>query len=85
MSPNGKLDPKNIGIAVEISLISCLEAEIHALEVWRPPSWMFPLTVWSPSLPIGSRGLLDSQYTSLVAVAVGISYLSSVEAELMTF
>ena len=33
MSPNGKLDPKNIGIAVEISLISCLEAEIHAFEV----------------------------------------------------
>ena len=33
MSPNGKLDPENIGIAVEISLISCLEAEIHAFEV----------------------------------------------------
>ena len=33
MSPKGKLDPKNIGIAVEISLISCLEAEIHAFEV----------------------------------------------------
>ena len=28
MSLNGKLDPENIGIAVEISLISCLEAEI---------------------------------------------------------
>ena len=32
MSPNGKLDPKNIGIAVEISLITCLDAEIHAFE-----------------------------------------------------
>ena len=41
MSPNGELDPENIGIAVGISLISRLGAEIHALEVWRPPSWIF--------------------------------------------
>ena len=34
MSLNGKLDPENIGIAVEISLISCLEAEIHAFGVF---------------------------------------------------
>ena len=45
MSPIGKLDPENIGIAVGISLISCLEAEIHAFEVWRPPSWIFTLPV----------------------------------------
>ena len=45
MSPNGNLDPDNIGIAVGISLISCLEGEIHALEVWRPPSWIFPIPV----------------------------------------
>ena len=85
MSPNGNLDPKNIGIAVGISLISCLEAEIHAFEVWRPPSWIFPLPVWLPSSPIGSSGLLDPQYTILVAVAIGISYLSSLGAELLTF
>ena len=30
MSPNGKLDPENRGIAVGVSLISCLEAKIHA-------------------------------------------------------
>ena len=42
MSPNGELDPENIGIAVGISLISRLVAEIHALEVKRPPSWIFP-------------------------------------------
>ena len=29
----GKLDPKNIGMAVGISLISCLGAEIHEFEV----------------------------------------------------
>ena len=28
MSPNGKLDPENIGVAFGISLISCLGAEI---------------------------------------------------------
>ena len=85
MSPNGKLDPENIGIAVGISLISCLEAEIHAFEVWRTPFWIFPLPVWSHSLPIGSSGLLDPQYISLVAVAVGISYLSSLGVELLAF
>ena len=59
MSLNGKLDPKCIGIALGISLISCLEAEIHAFEVWRPPSWIFPLPVCLYSLPIGSSGKLD--------------------------
>ena len=37
---NGKLDPENIGIAVGISLISCLEVEINAFEFMRPPSWI---------------------------------------------
>ena len=41
MSPNGKLDPEIIGIAVGISVISCLEAKIHALEVKMQPSWIF--------------------------------------------
>ena len=58
-SPIGMLDPKNIGVAVGISLIYCLEAEIHAFDVWRPPSWIFPLLVRSHSLPIGTSGLLD--------------------------
>ena len=81
MSPIGKLDPENIGIAVVNSLMSCLEAEILAFEVWRPPSWIFPLPVWSYSLPISSGGgLLDPQYISLVAVVVEISYLSSLGA-----
>ena len=41
----GKLDPENIGMAVGISLISCLGAEIHGFEVWRQPSWICPLPV----------------------------------------
>ena len=72
MRPNGKLDPENIGIAVGISLISCLGAEIHAFEVWRPPSWIFPLPVWSHSIRISSSGMLDLKN---VGFAVGISII----------
>ena len=59
MSLNGKLDPENIGIAVGILLISRLEAEIHAFEVWRPPSWIFPLPVWLHSHVMSPNGKLD--------------------------
>ena len=73
MSPNGKLDPGNIGIAVGISLISCVEAEIHAFEVKRPPSWIFPLPVLSNSIRISPSGMLD---LNNVGFAVGISVIS---------
>ena len=66
-------------------MISCLAAEIHAFEVYRPPSWIFPLAVRSHSLLISSSELLDTQYISLVAVAVGFSFLSSLGAELFAF
>ena len=75
MSPNGKLDPENIGIAVGISLISRLRAEIHALEVKRPPSWIFPLPVSSPSIRISPSGMLDLKN---VGFAVRISVISYV-------
>ena len=45
----------------------------------------FSLPVWSPSLPIGFSGLLVPHHLSLVALAVGISYLSSLGAELLAF
>ena len=32
-SPIGMLDPKNMGIAVGISLLSCLQAEITIMEI----------------------------------------------------
>ena len=73
LSLNGKLDPENIGMATGISLISCLGAEIHAFEVWRPPSWIFPLPVRSHSIPISPSGMLDLKN---VGLAVGISVLS---------
>ena len=37
-SPNGMLDPGRLSYAAEILLISCLEAEIHAIKVYQPPS-----------------------------------------------
>ena len=69
----GKLDPENIGMAVGISLISCLGAEIHAFEVLMPPSWIFPLPVRSHSIPISLSGMLDLKN---VGLAVGISVIS---------
>ena len=59
MSFIGKLDPEHIGIAVGISLFSCLGAEIYAFEVKRPPSWIFSLPVRSHSIPISPNGMLD--------------------------
>ena len=68
----GKLDPENIGMAAGISLISCLEAEIQAFEVWRPPSWFFPLSVRSHSIHISPSGMLNLDN---VGLAVGISVI----------
>ena len=73
MSLNGKLDPENIGIAVGISLIFCLEAEIHAFYVLRPPFWIFPLPVLSHSIPMSPSGMLDFKN---VGLAIGISVMS---------
>ena len=35
------LGPENIGVALGISLLSCVQAELHAFQVCRPPSWSF--------------------------------------------
>ena len=40
MSPYGKLDPENIGLAIGLSWKSSLGAELHAFDVLRPPSWV---------------------------------------------
>ena len=63
ISPSGMLDLKNVGSAVGISGASCwlpcLEAEIHAMEVLRPPSWIFILPVKLHSISFYSIGKLD--------------------------
>ena len=73
------LDPENIGIAVENLLISCLEAEVHAIKVYRPPSWIFPLPVWSHGLLMSRKGKLDPEN---INIAVGISLISCLGAEI---
>ena len=82
MSPIGKLDPENIGIAVGISLTSCLGTEIHAFEVWRPPSWIFLSPVWSHSVLMSPNVKLDPEN---IGIAVGISLISCLEAEIHPF
>ena len=86
MSPNVKLDSENIDIAIGISLISRLGAEIHALEIKRLPSWIFPLPVLSHSIRISPNGMMDLKN---VGFAVGISVISCVlpylEAEIHEF
>jgi len=57
------LDPKNAGIAVGITLITCLRAQRHANGVERSPSWIliFPLPVWSLSILVGFNVMLDPE------------------------
>ena len=49
ISPIGLLDLENVGLAVEISFLSHLQAEILMVPVRRPPFWIlhcrFPLPV----------------------------------------
>ena len=60
-SPVGKLDPKAIGVAVGIALISSVQAEIHAVEVYRLPSWIFTLPVRSHCSLMSPIGKLDPE------------------------
>ena len=82
MSTNGMLDPEKTGIAVGISLISCLGAEIKAFEVERPPSWIFPFPVWSHSLFVCLNGKQDPEN---IGIAVGILLISCLGAEIHAF
>ena len=55
-----KAGPKNVGLAVGISVIVllCLEARTHSFEVFWPLSWIFPLPVAQYSyLSQGKAGL----------------------------
>ena len=79
MSPIGKLDPENIGIAVGISLIYCLEAKIHAFEVWRLSSWISLFPVSSHSILMSPNGKLDPEK---IGKAAEVLLTSCLEAEL---
>ena len=69
-------------IAVGISLISCLQAEVHAFEMYRPPSWGFILPVRSHSILMSPNGKLDPKN---IGITVGISLISCLEAEIHAF
>ena len=71
-----------MGVAVGISLISYLGAEKHAIKVYRPPSWNFPLPVWSHSHVMIPNGKLDPEN---IGIAVGIPLISCLEAEIHAF
>ena len=81
-SPVGKHDPKTMGAAVGIALISGVQAEIHAFEVYRPPSWIFPLPVRSHSILMSPNGKLDPKN---IGIAVGISLIFCLGAEIHAF
>ena len=76
------LDPKNIDIAVEILLISCLEAEMHVIKVYWPPYWIFSLPVRSNNPLICLNGKLDPEN---IGIAIIISLIVCLEAEINAF
>ena len=61
ISPSGMLDLKNVGLAVGILSPFCLEAEKHAIKECQPPSWIFPIPVWSHSIFMSTNGMLDPE------------------------
>jgi len=75
-------DLENIGIAVEISLLSCMEAEIYVISYLLPVNgshFYFSLIRTSDSL---WSILVVSSYLENMGIAVGISFLSCIEAEI---
>ena len=69
-----------MGVAVRIALISCAQAQIHAFEVYRLPSWIFPLLVQSHSFFMSPNGKLNPEN-----IAVGISLISCLGVEIHAF
>ena len=71
-----------MSVSVGIALISSVQAERYAFEVYRPPSWIFPLPVWSHCSLVSPIGKLDPEN---MGIAAGISSISRLEAELHVF
>ena len=71
-----------MGLTVGILSLSFLGAEKHAIKECRPPSWIFPLPVWSHSLLVCPNGKLDPEN---ISIAGGISLISCLEAEIHAF
>jgi hypothetical protein len=71
---------ENMGVAVGISFLSHLQAEIYVLPVLVAAMLDFLLPVWSHSIETISVELLDPEN---IGVAVGISLLSHLQAEIL--
>ena len=71
-----------MGVAVRIALISCVQAETHAYEIYRPPSWICLLPVRSHSILMSPNEKLDPEN---IGIAVGISLISCLETEIHAF
>ena len=73
-------DPEIVGVAFKISFPSCVQAEIHVFQVYRPPSWISPL-------PVASGIFISSSIEMAVyengRVAVEILSLSCTAAEIL--
>ena len=73
------LDLENVGLAVEISFLSHLQAEIKVFPVLEAAILDFPLPVRSYIVISLFIGLLDREN---MGVAVGISLLSRLQVEI---
>ena len=74
-------DPENMGIAVEISLLSCIKAEINVLSFLHPVNCRHLLhTRMSDSIPASLPVLLDLEN---MGIAAEMSLLSCIETENM--
>ena len=71
-----------MGIAAEIALISCVQAEIHAFEVYRPTSWIYLLSAQSYSILTSLYGKLDP---NIIGTAVEILLISCLGANQHAF
>ena len=45
-----------------------MQVQIHAFEVYRPPSWIFPLPVQSHSILMSPNGKLDPEIIGIAVV-----------------
>ena len=78
MGANAKLDPENVGKAVGISLISCLEADMH-LKFRGRHLGFFHFRFGRIVFTMSPNGKLDPEN---IGVAVGILLISCLEAEI---
>ena len=73
------LDPENVGLAVENSLLSCILDDIREIT-------LFPAAILDFWLPVSSDKVTDRPIEKFdpknMGVAVGIVFLASLEAEI---